>query len=115
MQSFFNITDTTATTILQEFSSTFKTKNLSKSNYEIIICNTNSGDSVVNLFLDDESSSVADVFIMKNTTLKTGETIILNKRGTQFQTKSLVVQLTSGSVDVSIFTSLSVNTNSSGI
>jgi hypothetical protein len=40
MQSFFNITDTTATTILQEFSSTFKTKNLSKSNYEIIICNT---------------------------------------------------------------------------
>ena len=84
MQSFFNITDTTATTILQEFTSTFKTKNASKSNYEIIICNTNSGDSVVNLFLDDESSSVADVFIMKNTTLKTGETIILNKRGTQF-------------------------------
>jgi hypothetical protein len=114
MQNFYNITDTTATTILQEYNDSGR-QTPAKANYEIIICNTTDGDTTLNLYLDDSDSTVSNVYIMKNHIMSSGETIILNKRGVQFQSKSLVVELTDGSVDVSIFSSLSIDTNSSFI
>jgi hypothetical protein len=112
MQNFYNITDNTATTILQEYNDNGRLTP-SKANYEIIICNTSDGDTTLNIYLDDSDSTVSDVYIIKNHIMSSGETIILNKRGVQFQSKSLVVQLAGGSVDISIFSSLSIDTNSS--
>lgn len=103
MQLTTNITTTDATHLLTEQNAYGQTKDLGM--WDIIICNTHNNNVKVDLFWKDSDPTVSDVYILKEFKVGNGETFMMQRRAEAFSTKDLYIQINTGSVSVTAYTS----------